>query len=288
MPRMRSARSRGPCRRTVGRPGDVRSLLWTLPHALLEGRGHSDDASVQLRDRDVHRHVQRRQSALRLAPALHGERGVHGLQLRDTEAVEHLDGPLALVAIVHGRRAHGEGHGVHHGVHGGYAVLDEVPERRRDTVLVGLVLQRVGVDRQHVRAERLAGLHQRVDEVRVTGEPVGTVERHADGRAGGIGQLAPVLDAPGGYARVIDPGARLLHRQVVADAGGQQVVAEEVQALAVVLQAAQLQVGPCALGDRLPRVRVRRQLGIEVVDAGHRDEPRALLLHDARQARKAG
>jgi hypothetical protein len=76
------------------------------------------------------------------------------------------------------------------------------------------------------------------------------VEEHAGGRPGRVAPVEPGIDRGGRQIGMVEALARLRSRRVVPEAGRQQMVGQEAQAVLDVVEAAEPQIGQRLVGDR--------------------------------------
>ena len=163
----------------------------TARSVLLEGHGHRDDASVEFREGNVHRRVNRSQAQGTLFPIGAAAGADDALDDGHVQPVQQLLRPAggyrcAGAALLVVQVAHGQAHGVDDAVHpwntvGVHHVVGQsVPGV---FIVLGLVLQAVRKNRQYVDVLLLEAANQVVNEGQVAAHPVGAVKEHSHRRA---------------------------------------------------------------------------------------------------------
>ena len=206
-----------------------------------ERDGHADDTPVKFGQGDVHGGIERVQAAWRNFPLPFAHAGGDGLHHGHVQQGKRFRRPIEVVGGGCGA-AHGERQRAQQHVHTGASPFIAQECERGGKALVILLAERGGEDGQGVRAVRFDGVHQGVHKVEVAAEPVGAVEEHAHGGAGGV--------EPGGgggaFGRVggmVAPMGGQVARRFVVVGGQQKVVGEEAEQVQHVLASSGVEIG---------------------------------------------
>ena len=157
---------------------------------LFEGHGHGDDPAVELGEGDVHGRIYGTESQGTILPVGAAAGADDALDDGNVQVVEEFLGPTggdggARSTLLVVKITHGQAHSVDDAVHAREAVgIDHV--LRQGVAAVGLVvvrlmLEAVGKDRQDVDVLGLQAGNQVVNESQVPAHPMGAIEQHANG-----------------------------------------------------------------------------------------------------------
>ena len=227
---------------------------------LLEGERHGDQAAVELRDRHLHRGVDRGQGGVRGRPLRARAGQAQALQHRHVQPGQHARVPVTFPGGVRRSRAAGREHGGDHRV----GRLEQVSEPGVGPP-VASTAQGAAENGERSGAAFGQGGAEGVDEGSVPGQFVRAVEHHGHHRAfrgRGAGQL---VDPVGGHQA----------RGVEALAGEEDRVGQEAGQLTQVLRAAFAQVGEGFGGHARGHRGQRHQLGVRAGLAAQGDQRQA-------------
>ena len=219
---------------------------------LLKGNGNGDNAAVELGQGYIHRGVDGAEAQGIVGPFLAGAGADDALQDWHIQSVQQIyrpaggDGRPVLLAQI----AHGQAHSVDDAVHPGDAggVGHKVGQGAAALpVLLRVMLEAVGIDRQHIDLVGFEAADQGIDELEIAAHPVGAVKEQAHAGAAGLETLADIGiridDFCGGGLRMVKALPRQGFRGFVAVVAAQVGIAEKEQEVAEVGYPAAHQVG---------------------------------------------
>ncbi len=263
----------------VVRHGDADAR--TLRVALLERDHATEQAPVELRDRDLRRRVERRETGVGLLPGRARGGRAHGLDDGHAEVAERRCVPLlpgladAVAALGDHRVAGARAAGGEHRDDQRVDVPGEQLERR--DAPVGIAAQRVAPDRDGVAARFLDRAAERIHERRVAREAVRAVEADADRGPGRVVSPERLRERDVAVAGDVDAEIGHLARGREAVALEQERVGEEAQQLLDVVDVAVAEVLAGLRDGADRRQRERRHLGVGLGLAAEREQRDAAL-----------